>query len=166
MAKPTFRAAPVRVRVPATSANLGPGFDALGLALTLYDDIVVRVTDEPARGDSARGLAWERAGSCALPQPPGSPYSRHMPPSASSTRASRCGRERVRMTPVWRSGGSGSGAASGTRAGATGATARGGAMTHTFGRTTACTTTTTAPNSRRFRNIGITAPTRPAITPM
>ena len=42
MPKPTFRAAPVRVRVPATSANLGPGFDALGLALSLYDDIVVR----------------------------------------------------------------------------------------------------------------------------
>ncbi len=31
----------VRVRVPATSANLGPGFDALGLALTLYDDLIV-----------------------------------------------------------------------------------------------------------------------------
>jgi len=29
----------VRVRVPATSANLGPGFDALGLALALYDDV-------------------------------------------------------------------------------------------------------------------------------
>jgi homoserine kinase len=29
----------VRVRVPATSANLGPGFDALGLGLTLYDDV-------------------------------------------------------------------------------------------------------------------------------
>ena len=41
-----FRAAPVRVRVPATSANLGPGFDALGLALSLYDDVVVRVADE------------------------------------------------------------------------------------------------------------------------
>ena len=27
----------VRVRVPATSANLGPGFDALGLALFLHD---------------------------------------------------------------------------------------------------------------------------------
>ena len=27
----------VLVRVPATSANLGPGFDALGLALTLHD---------------------------------------------------------------------------------------------------------------------------------
>jgi homoserine kinase len=33
----------VRVRVPATSANLGPGFDAFGLALTLYDDLSVRV---------------------------------------------------------------------------------------------------------------------------
>lgn len=41
-----FRGAPVRVRVPATSANLGPGFDALGLALALYDDVVVRVADE------------------------------------------------------------------------------------------------------------------------
>jgi homoserine kinase len=29
----------VRVRVPASSANLGPGFDALGLALSLYDDV-------------------------------------------------------------------------------------------------------------------------------
>ena len=29
----------VRVRVPATSANLGPGFDALGLALTLYNEV-------------------------------------------------------------------------------------------------------------------------------
>ncbi|QTE28762.1 homoserine kinase [Pengzhenrongella sicca] len=32
----------VRVRVPATSANLGPGFDSLGLALGLYDDLDVR----------------------------------------------------------------------------------------------------------------------------
>lgn len=31
----------VRVRVPATSANLGPGFDALGLALDLHDDVEV-----------------------------------------------------------------------------------------------------------------------------
>jgi len=42
---PSFRAAPIRVRVPATSANLGPGFDSAGLALTLYDDVVVRVAD-------------------------------------------------------------------------------------------------------------------------
>lgn len=34
----------VRVRVPATSANLGPGFDALGLALDLHDEVTVAVT--------------------------------------------------------------------------------------------------------------------------
>jgi homoserine kinase len=31
----------VRVRVPGSSANLGPGFDALGLALGLYDEVEV-----------------------------------------------------------------------------------------------------------------------------
>lgn len=31
----------VRVRVPATSANLGPGFDTLGIALSFYDDLEV-----------------------------------------------------------------------------------------------------------------------------
>lgn len=41
-----FRAAPTRVRVPATSANLGPGFDAFGLALALYDDVVAQVSDD------------------------------------------------------------------------------------------------------------------------
>ncbi len=39
---PTFRDGAVHVRVPATSANLGPGFDAAGLALSLYDDVQVR----------------------------------------------------------------------------------------------------------------------------
>jgi homoserine kinase len=34
----------VHVRVPATSANLGPGFDALGLALTRFDDVYASVT--------------------------------------------------------------------------------------------------------------------------
>ena len=29
----------VEVRVPATSANLGPGFDTLGLALSVYDEL-------------------------------------------------------------------------------------------------------------------------------
>ena len=45
--RPMFRAAPMRVRVPATSANLGPGFDAFGLALALYDDVVAQVSDDP-----------------------------------------------------------------------------------------------------------------------
>jgi homoserine kinase len=35
---------PVTVTVPATSANLGPGFDALGLALDLRDTLVAEVT--------------------------------------------------------------------------------------------------------------------------
>jgi homoserine kinase len=39
-----FLRAPVRVRVPATSANLGPGFDALGLALDLHDRVSARVS--------------------------------------------------------------------------------------------------------------------------
>ena len=42
----TFATDAARVRTPATSANLGPGFDALGLALTLYDDLTARVTDD------------------------------------------------------------------------------------------------------------------------
>ncbi|WP_149202641.1 homoserine kinase [Actinotalea subterranea] len=37
----------VRVRVPATSANLGPGFDALGLALGHVDEIDVRALGSP-----------------------------------------------------------------------------------------------------------------------
>ena len=45
MAGPMFRAAPVRIRVPATSANVGPGFDACALALGLYDDVVVQVAE-------------------------------------------------------------------------------------------------------------------------
>ena len=69
----------VHVRIPATSANLGPGFDALGLALALYNEVTaaeadtVTVTLEgeasgrlPATRDNvvARGVrqAYEAAG--------------------------------------------------------------------------------------------------------
>ena len=34
----------VKVRVPASSANIGPGFDSLGLALTLYNYIEAEET--------------------------------------------------------------------------------------------------------------------------
>ncbi len=37
----------VTVTVPATSANLGPGFDTLGLALALYDEVTVSVRSAP-----------------------------------------------------------------------------------------------------------------------
>jgi homoserine kinase len=51
VAAPTFAANPalagrsVTVKVPATTANLGPGFDTLGLALALYDELTVTVRE-------------------------------------------------------------------------------------------------------------------------
>jgi homoserine kinase len=50
----------VRLRVPATSANLGPGFDALGLALTLYNEVVAEEADRTTvhiEGEGAGRLA-------------------------------------------------------------------------------------------------------------
>lgn len=38
------------VRVPATSANLGPGFDVMGLALSLYCDVGIIGTDSAPEG--------------------------------------------------------------------------------------------------------------------
>jgi homoserine kinase len=55
--------APFAVRVPATSANLGPGFDALGLALGIYN--TVRVAPAPALEIVVAG-----EGAGALPRDP------------------------------------------------------------------------------------------------
>lgn len=43
---PTFVTGPVTVSVPATSANLGPGFDAFGLALDFRDRVTAEVTGD------------------------------------------------------------------------------------------------------------------------
>jgi homoserine kinase len=51
----------VRVRVPATSANLGPGFDAVGLALALYDEVSAQATE----GGLAIDVIGESAGDVA-----------------------------------------------------------------------------------------------------
>ncbi len=48
------------VRVPATSANLGPGFDCFGLALDLCNEVTVDT-------DAAPGVAWEGEGASELP---------------------------------------------------------------------------------------------------
>ncbi len=56
---------PVGVRVPATSANLGPGFDVLGLALGLYDDVVVEVLSAEV-GDPEITVEGEGAGQVPL----------------------------------------------------------------------------------------------------
>ena len=50
----------VTVRVPATSANLGPGFDCFGLALDLCNEVTVDTDGEP-------GVAWEGEGADELP---------------------------------------------------------------------------------------------------
>ena len=43
------RGAAVTVRVPASSANHGPGFDSLGLALDLHDVVTVEALGHDAR---------------------------------------------------------------------------------------------------------------------
>ncbi len=40
----------VSVKVPATSANLGPGFDCLGLALPIYNEVMIEETVMPGTG--------------------------------------------------------------------------------------------------------------------
>src|SRR4051794_24555298 len=75
----------MRVTVPATSANLGPGFDSLGLALALRDELegeltgsglVVEVTGEgagvvPRDEDHLVVRAMRRAFDELGGQPPG-----------------------------------------------------------------------------------------------
>jgi homoserine kinase len=60
-----FLTVPVRVRVPATSANLGPGFDAFGLALRLHDEVTARVSTSGVRvtvtGEGAGELAGDES---------------------------------------------------------------------------------------------------------
>ncbi len=50
------------VRTPATSANLGPGFDSLGLALALYDEVEVELTGDGELSIEVDGEGAEVAG--------------------------------------------------------------------------------------------------------
>jgi homoserine kinase len=52
----TLVTGPVTVSVPATSANLGPGFDALGLALDHRDRVTAEVVDEPGVRITVAGM--------------------------------------------------------------------------------------------------------------
>ena len=49
----------VSVKVPATSANLGPGFDCMGLAIPLYNTITIEETVLPGTGIEINVLAAE-----------------------------------------------------------------------------------------------------------
>ena len=53
----------VRVRVPATSANLGPGFDALGLALALYNEVTLQEADGISVSVEGEGAGRLEAGA-------------------------------------------------------------------------------------------------------
>lgn len=46
----------VHVRVPATTANLGPGFDTLGLALAFYDELEVEAVAESGVSVTVEGV--------------------------------------------------------------------------------------------------------------
>ena len=52
----------VTVRVPATSANLGPGFDSIGLALTLHDQVEARIAADGGDEMEVRGT-WPGSGA-------------------------------------------------------------------------------------------------------
>ena len=58
-----MRKSSVTVRVPATTSNLGPGFDTLGIALKLHNQIAIRETDELTieRVDNQRNSAAANA---------------------------------------------------------------------------------------------------------
>jgi homoserine kinase len=54
--------APVVVRGPGSSANLGPGYDAVGLALRLYDEVEVTATRAPGVRIDVLGEGTGRVG--------------------------------------------------------------------------------------------------------
>ena len=63
----------VTVRVPATSANLGPGFDTLGIALALCADVTLTWSDRPARFPENRGAQMALGAAQAVYQRAGRP---------------------------------------------------------------------------------------------
>jgi homoserine kinase len=62
---PEFVRGPVRVTVPATSANLGPGYDSFGLALGRYDQVTAEVVSAglaiEVEGEGRDGVAMNES---------------------------------------------------------------------------------------------------------
>ena len=59
----------IRVRVPGTSANCGPGFDSLGLACDIYNDLELTLTTEPEleikmSGEGAENIPCDERNIC------------------------------------------------------------------------------------------------------
>jgi homoserine kinase len=53
----------VKIRVPATSANLGPGFDCLGIALGIYNEVVIEET-----GSGRIDITWAPGNDIIVPR--------------------------------------------------------------------------------------------------
>lgn len=51
----------ISVKVPATTANLGPGFDCLGMALPIYNTITIEETVLPGTGIEINVMADENS---------------------------------------------------------------------------------------------------------
>ncbi len=83
----------VTVRVPASTSNLGPGFDCLGLALRLYNNVTISRRRGPV--DSMVGAAadafFERAKR--KPFPFSCSIAGDVPPARGLAAARRCGTE-------------------------------------------------------------------------
>lgn len=57
----------VRVKIPASTANLGPGFDTLGMALSLYAWIEMKEAEQTVfhlYGDEMQGIPGIKAIFC------------------------------------------------------------------------------------------------------
>ena len=79
----------VKVRVPATSANLGSGFDTVGLALDYHDELTFTLSRDPSNraaqvliygeGEDTLPRSRRRAGSTAIPSSSWRPPSKAIP---------------------------------------------------------------------------------------
>jgi homoserine kinase len=58
----------IRVRIPATTANLGPGFDCMGLALDLWNTFELHLSDEPVEERFPYRVETFGEGSGVIPQ--------------------------------------------------------------------------------------------------
>ena len=57
-----------KIRIPATSANIGPGFDVVGLSLSLYLTLTVTVPDPSAASSSGRpSISYTGSGAEDVP---------------------------------------------------------------------------------------------------
>lgn len=90
MIDPRLAGRRVHVKVPATTANLGPGFDTLGLALAVYDELDVAVREAPGASVVVHGVGEgevpvdETTSSCARSGTPSTPTASGCPASTSS----------------------------------------------------------------------------------